>query len=60
MRLVLEAMESEVKKGIEWLVKMQESIDLLFSKMESQDVMQTQMVAQMELIAKAVTQTCKD
>jgi hypothetical protein len=39
MQFVLETMEAEAKKGIDQLDKMHESIDLPFSKLESQDVM---------------------
>jgi hypothetical protein len=45
MAFVLESMEAEAKKGADCFEKILESIDLLFSKMESQDATHARMFA---------------
>jgi hypothetical protein len=47
----------EVKKDKARWGKMQENIDMLFSKFEAQDETQHQMVAQLDIMAKALTQS---
>jgi hypothetical protein len=59
-QFVLDALDSTEKREDQRWEKMQESIDLLFSKLEAQEETQGQMAVQMELTAKAMTQSSQE
>jgi hypothetical protein len=60
MKFVLDAMADEAKWDEERWLKMQQSLDILSSKVEAQGVSQHQMMAQLEITTQALSRSSKD